>query len=208
MGIGALIWRIMYFSIEDNGSVAIRSRSGSGKSTLLGMLAGLDLNYMGDYYFNDKKLEKNREIMASYRLKHIGIVTQHYQLLSDRNCYDNVALPLRCLKISEKAIRIKVEEVMDLLNVQAFKDKYPHELSGGQCQRVAIARAVVKSPDILLADEPTESLDEASEYEVLNVLDDLVSRGQTLIVATHSDLVARHCTNSYEIVDKKIKQIR
>lgn len=194
--------------IESSSSVAIRGRSGSGKSTLLSILAGLDLNYTGDYYFKEMLLTKNREKMAAYRLKNIGIVTQNYRLLSDRHCYDNVAFPLRCLKLDEKTIRQKVHATMTLLDVLAFKDKYPQELSGGQCQRVAIARAIVKSPDILLADEPTGALDEESEYEVLKVLKFLLSKGQTLLVATHSDLVAQHCASVYEIQDYAIRRIR
>ncbi|WP_052315266.1 hypothetical protein [Desulfosporosinus youngiae] len=90
--------------------------------------AGLDLDYTGDYYFKEMKLPKSREEMAAYRLKHIGIVTQNYRLLSDRHCYDNVAFPLRCLKLDEKTIRQKVHETMTLLDVLAFKDKYPREL--------------------------------------------------------------------------------
>lgn len=202
------VFRNADFHIESSSSVAIRGRSGSGKSTLLSILAGLDLNYTGDYYFNGMLLTKNREKMAAYRLKHIGIVTQNYRLLSDRHCYDNVAFPLRCLKLDEKTIRQKVYATMTLLGVLAFKDKYPQELSGGQCQRVAIARAIVKSPDILLADEPTGALDEESEYEVLKVLNLLLSKGQTLLVATHSDLVAQHCASVYEIQDYAIRQIR
>lgn len=197
-----------YFNIASNQSVAIRGRSGSGKSTLLNILAGIDVKYTGEYYFNKKKLNKNIEEMAAYRLKHIGIVTQSYRLLSDRNCYDNIAFPLRCIKYDAKTIREKVESIMTLLDVHKYRDKYPHELSGGQCQRVAIARAVVKSPDILLADEPTGAMDEASEYEVLKVLDLLMSKGQSLIIATHSDLISQHCDSTYEIKDYEIKQIR
>jgi ABC-type lipoprotein export system ATPase subunit len=196
------------FNIAGSCSVAIKGRSGSGKSTLLSILAGLDLKYAGDYYFKEMKLQKDRGKMAVYRMRHIGIVTQNYRLLSDRHCYDNVAFPLRCLKLDEKTIREKVYETMTLLDVLMFKDKYPHELSGGQCQRVAIARAVVKSPDILLADEPTGALDEVSEYEVLKMLDLLLSKGQTLVVATHSDLVAQHCASTYEIRDYEIKRIK
>lgn len=146
--------------------------------------------------------------MAAHRLKHIGIVTQKYQLLSDRNCYDNIAFPLKCLKYDKNAIKDKVEEIMELLDLNEFKDRYPRELSGGQCQRIAIARAIVKSPDILLADEPTGALDKTSEYEILKVFDLLISKGQTLVVATHSDVVAKHCTLNYEIEDYKIKSIK
>lgn len=202
------VFRNADLNIAVSGSVAIKGRSGSGKSTLLSVLAGLDLNYTGDYYFNDRKLQKDREKMAAYRLRHIGIVTQNYRLLSDRRCYDNVAFPLRCLKLDEKTIRQRVYETMALLDVLDFKDKYPHELSGGQCQRVAIARAIVKSPDILLADEPTGALDEASELDVLKVLDFLLSKGQTLVVATHSDIVAQHCASAFEIRDYEIRRIK
>jgi ABC-type lipoprotein export system ATPase subunit len=190
--------------IERGSSVAIKGRSGSGKSTLLNILAGLDLDYLGDYYYQGKKLEKDSDKIAAYRLKHIGIVTQNYRLLSDRTCYDNVAFPLKCLKKDNRDIHDKVEAIMTLLDVQMFKNRYPNELSGGQCQRIAIARAMVKSPDILLADEPTGALDEASEHDVLKVLDLLIGEGQTLVIATHSDLIAQYCKYRYEIVNFKI----
>lgn len=202
------VFRDANFHIKKSSSVAIKGRSGSGKSTLLGILAGLDLNYTGAYYFRETILSKDRSKMAAYRLKHIGIVTQDYRLLSDRPCYDNVALPLRCLKLDKRTIHQQVQETMKLLDMFSFRDKYPEELSGGQRQKIAIARAIVKSPDILLADEPTGALDEESEIEILKVLDVLLSRGQTMLVATHSDLVAQHCTNVYEIKGYGIEQIR
>lgn len=202
------VFRDIDYNIDASCSISISGRSGSGKSTLLRMLAGLDLNYLGDYYFKRNKLEKNIEKMATHRLKHIGIVTQKYQLLSDRNCYDNIAFPLKCLKHDKKTIKNKVEEIMELLDLNEFKDRYPYELSGGQCQRIAIARAIVKSPDVLLADEPTGALDKDSEHEILKIFDLLISKGQTLVVATHSDVVAKHCTSNYIIEDYKIQSIK
>lgn len=193
-------------NIRKSSSVSITGRSGSGKSTLLRILAGLDNDYIGNYYFMNKLLDKSLESLAKYRLKHIGLVTQNYSLLADKTCYANIAFPLQCLKYGKKDMNSKVEEVLELLNLGELKKRYPYELSGGQCQRIAIARAIVKSPDILLADEPTGALDEKSEQEVLKVFDDLRRKGQTLVIATHSDVVAKKCAINYVIKNKIIAE--
>lgn len=196
------------YDMGDNSAVAIRGRSGSGKSTLLSIIAGLDLKYSGDYYFKQKLLSKDREDMADYRLQHIGIITQNYHLLTDRNVFNNIAFPLQCKKMKRNDILDKVRVTMDLLKLNDLQKKYPSQLSGGQCQRVAIARALVKNPDLILADEPTGALDETSEQEVLKVLSLLIEKGQRIIIATHSQQVADYCSAEYKISNYKLTQVR
>lgn len=196
------------FSIKNANSVVIRGRSGSGKSTLLRIIAGIDLNYSGQYLFQDEILRKNMRKMADYRLKHIGIVTQNYRLLSDRNVYNNIAFPLHCQGVNDKDVRKRVNSTMELLNLNSLQKKNPQQLSGGECQRVAIARAIIKNPDLIIADEPTGALDETSEREVLDALSVLNKNGHSLLIATHSDLVAGYCDNEYEIQHQKLVKIR
>ena len=199
------IFNGLNFDIEKGCSISITGRSGSGKSTLLRILAGLDIDFIGSYSYMGQRLCKNIDKMASFRMKSVGIVTQNYQLLLDRNCYDNVAFPLKCLKYDKKVIKEKVNTTIEMLNLTSLKYRYPQELSGGQCQRIAIARAIVKSPEILLADEPTGALDKASENEVLELFEMLIKQGQTIVIATHSDTVAKRCDINYMIDDYVLK---
>lgn len=196
------------FNIKNASSVVVRGRSGSGKSTLLRIIAGVDLNYSGDYLYKDKALVKDPKIMANHRLYHIGIVTQNYRLLSDRNVYNNIAFPLHCQGVNDKDVRKRVNSTMELLNLNSLQKKNPQQLSGGECQRVAIARAIIKNPDLIIADEPTGALDETSEREVLDALSVLNKNGHSLLIATHSDLVAGYCDNEYEIQHQKLVKIR
>lgn len=196
------------FHMAGHQSVAIRGRSGAGKSTLLGILAGVDVAYDGQYLYKGASLPKNIEAMAQHRLKNIGIITQSYNLLSDRSVFHNIALPLWCQKVGAEEVRARVASAMALLELSALKNRYPHQLSGGQCQRVAIARAIVKKPALILADEPTGALDETSEKEVLQALRRLIEGGQSMVVATHSDVVAQQCTCGYMIENRQLKRIR
>lgn len=196
------------FDIRESSTVALRGTSGSGKSTMLGIIAGLDVSYEGSYHYNGQLLLKNEKKMADYRLNNIGIVTQNYHLLSDRNVYNNIAFPLKCQKVKDTEIHNRVMDVMALLNLLELKDQYSRQLSGGQCQRVAIARAIVKNPAILLADEPTGALDEESEQEVLEALTMLKNEGQVIILSTHSQKVSNFCDSEYTIKNQKIFQVR
>ena len=135
-----------------------------------------------------------------------GMITQDYQLLHDRTCFDNIALPLKCLKEKHKETRKRTDEVMEILGITGYRFKYPHSLSGGQCQQVAIARALVKYPEVLIADEPTGALDAVSEQYVLDSLKKVLDENCTIIIATHSDAVAQWCDRVVEIKDHKIRK--
>jgi len=196
------------FGIQQQHSIAVRGRSGSGKSTLLNILSGLDLNYSGQYLLQGTILPKDSKRMAQYRLKNIGIITQNYQLLKDRNVFNNIAFPLRCQNIEENEVRNRVIEILELLDLKQLQKKFPKHLSGGESQRVAIARAIVKKPNLLIADEPTGALDEKSELEILKVFSLLQKQGQTMVIATHSQRVADSCDGEYLINNHKLECIR
>lgn len=142
------------FSVKEREFVAIIGRSGSGKSTLLHMIGGLDVPTAGEVYVDGKRLSgMNREQLAVFRRRKVGFVFQNYNLVPDLNVYDNVVLPI---ELDGKRIDWKfVREIMELLQIDEKAEALPGMLSGGQQQRVAIARAVAAKPSIILADEPT-----------------------------------------------------
>jgi ABC-type antimicrobial peptide transport system, ATPase component len=146
--------------------------------------------------------------MAQYRLKNIGIITQNYLLLNDRNVFNNIAFPLRCQNVAENEVRNRVIEALELLGLKELQNKFPKYLSGGESQRVAIARAIIKNPNLLIADEPTGALDEKSEEEVLEIFSFLQKQGQTMVIATHSQRVADSCDSEYLISNYKLEQLR
>ncbi|MCL1989408.1 MAG: ABC transporter ATP-binding protein [Defluviitaleaceae bacterium] len=199
------IFKDLNFQITNEKLIAIKGRSGSGKSTLLNLIAGTDLDYVGSYYFEGKKMSKKMDELSAFRLKHIGIVTQDYHLLTDRKVFDNIAISLNCQKKFNKSIiKEKVNDVLALLDIAHLKDKYPEALSGGEAQRVAIARALVKKPRLILADEPTGALDEETEDTILTVFQKLANQGNRIIIVTHSDKVADICEVTYTIKDYQI----
>jgi len=202
-----VLFENLSLKIENEKSLSIQGRSGAGKTTLLNIIAGLDIQYDGDYFFDGIKMLHKRNMMSDFRLKNIGIITQKYDLLNDRNVFNNVAITLHCLDENRKSVKSKVENALETVGMIDFKDKYPNELSGGESQRVAIARAIVKKPKILLADEPTGALDEETEEEVLKVFARLQKQGNKLVLVTHSSVVASICEVRYKVENKNIIQI-
>jgi len=200
-----IIFDGLNFLVADEKLVAIKGRSGSGKTSLLRIIAGLDFDYQGDYYLENLKTKKSEAEMSKIRLENIGIITQNYNLLMDRNVATNVGVALQCQgKVSKKVLNKKVDETLSLLGISHLKGKMPQELSGGEAQRVAIARALIKKPKIILADEPTGALDEETEEMMLHIFKELAERGNTIIIVTHSDKVAEICEKVYLIKDTQM----
>lgn len=185
--------------IDKSEIVAIMGPSGSGKTTLLNIAGGILKQSSGKYLFNNVPVEGNESEMAKFRSDHIGFILQHFALIKHRNILYNIALPLKYKNIEKKEIREKVVAVADSLGISSKLEMYPHMLSSGECQRVAIARAVVSKPNVILADEPTCSLDDDNKYEVLDILKKLNKNGITIIIATHNDAVARICDRTINI---------
>lgn len=196
------------FKVFKGDSIAIKGKSGCGKSTLLNILGGLIFFEEGEMLFNGTNISKLTENeWAEYRKKNISFVTQNFNLLDDRNVFDNIALPLQYIRMPKKEIRSRVEKVLHDLEIQHAMKKNISTLSGGERQRVAIARAIVKEPSILLADEPTGSLDEETEKSILKIFDELHHKGMTLIIVTHDDSVSSHCQYIYELHHKKLNYV-
>ncbi|WP_232202876.1 ATP-binding cassette domain-containing protein [Olsenella sp. oral taxon 809] len=185
---------------ERDGSVAIRGRSGAGKTTLLRMLAGLDADYDGEYRLDGILLPKSVRELVRIRQGTIGYVTQVPRLLTDRSVLDNVLLGLSHASHAVEEAGLLLERV----GLPLYQRKRAGRLSGGEAQRVALVQTLVRRPRILLADEPTGSLDEETERVILNLLVDLQSEGVRVVVASHSDLVADICGRSVWIREKRL----
>lgn len=201
-----VLFENLNFSLSDSTpSLAIMGRSGSGKTTLLNIIAGLDINYEGEYFFNHHLVYKTIDKMADLRLKNISIITQHYNLLNDRNVMENVLLGLRKKSVQSKS---KAMDYLKMVGLEDYAHKKIKHLSGGECQRVAIARAMSKEPTLLIADEPTGALDEETERIVLNIFQELKRKGTKIIIATHSKEVSKSCEQVMVIKDKKLKAVK
>jgi putative ABC transport system ATP-binding protein len=193
------------FEIQKGEFVAIMGPSGCGKSTLLNILGLLDNPSSGSYYFLGKDVSKSTERQrASMRKHNIGFVFQNFNLIDELTVFENVELPLIYLGMPSKERRIRVEEVLNQMQIGHRAKHFPLQLSGGQQQRVAVARAVIAKPALILADEPTGNLDSAHGEEVMNLLNDLNVNGTTIIMVTHSQRDAEYSQRVIRLFDGQI----
>lgn len=192
------------FSIEDGEFVAVIGTSGSGKTTLMNMLGGLDIPTEGGVWIRGNSLrDMEPEGRTVFRRRNIGFVFQQYNLVPVLSVYENLVLPLRLdgTEIDEALL----EEITGLLGIREMLERLPDTLSGGQQQRVAIARALMAKPAILLADEPTGSLDSVTSMDVMGLLKSCASRfHQTVIVVTHQEEVAQMADRIIRLEDGRI----
>ena len=187
-------------------SLAVMGPSGSGRSTLLNLVAGLDRPSGGEVTVGGERVDKLSETgLARFRRRQIGMIFQFFNLLDDMTVLDNVLLPAQLAGMPTARARARAGELLTALRIGSHRNAYPARLSGGERQRVAIARALVNRPALLLADEPTGALDTATGEEIGELLLDLNSSGQTLILVTHNpDLAARYARRVIEIVDGRV----
>ncbi|MFE0208300.1 ABC transporter ATP-binding protein [Streptomyces sp. NPDC058985] len=177
-------------------AVAVMGPSGSGKSTLLNMVAGLDRPTSGRVVVHGEDLEGlGEKELALFRRRRIGMIFQFFNLLDDLPALDNVALAAQLTGTPAKAARKRALELLGELGIADRKDIYPAALSGGERQRVAVARALMNRPALLLADEPTGALDSRSGDQVMDLLIDLNTIGQTLLMVTHDERLAMRCAS-------------
>jgi putative ABC transport system ATP-binding protein len=187
-------------------SLAVMGPSGSGKSTLLNLIAGLDRPTSGEVWVGGERVDKLSETgLAMFRRRQVGMIFQFFNLLDDMTVADNVLLPAQLAGMRAAKARARCDELLAALRIGQHANAYPARLSGGERQRVAIARALVNRPALLLADEPTGALDTATGEAIGELLLDLNSSGQTLIVVTHNpDLAARYARRVVQIVDGRV----
>lgn len=190
--------------VQEKEMLALIGKSGSGKSTILNIISGIDLTDSGNYVFEKEDITRKKgDAMTLFRRKNIGIVMQHFALVEDMDCFENIALPLRLEKVNKREIYNRVGEVANKLGIADKLKKLPRELSGGEAQRVAIARAIINKPKLILADEPTGALDEENSLKIMEIFKQLNDEGITLIVVTHDPEVAAKCRRTIWIKDGK-----
>jgi putative ABC transport system ATP-binding protein len=177
-------------------AVAVMGPSGCGKSTLLNMIAGLDRPTAGRVVVRGESVgELSEKGLALYRRRHIGMIFQFFNLIDDLSALDNVALAAQLTGTPARQARRRALELFEELEIADRARAYPAVLSGGERQRVAVARALMNRPALLLADEPTGALDSRAGEQVMDLLLDLNQIGQTLILVTHDERLARRCAS-------------
>jgi lipoprotein-releasing system ATP-binding protein len=197
--------------ITENEFVAITGPSGSGKSSLLYLLGLLDLPTEGEVLIRGRATAHMSEEERAYaRLSTLGFVFQFHFLLPEFSALENVALPMRALgRMSRTQMRSRAAELLDALGLAEHLHKRPDQLSGGQRQRVAVARSLANDPPVILADEPTGSLDSASSEQVFRILRDLVDqRGKTIVAVTHDIGLAERMDRRIQLIDGEITSDR
>ncbi|WP_129713863.1 ABC transporter ATP-binding protein [Pedobacter sp. SYP-B3415] len=173
--------------------VALMGPSGSGKSTLMNILGCLDTPSKGDYILNGTNVSQmSDDALAEVRNKEIGFVFQTFNLLPRSTSLDNVALPLIYAGANRKEREARAAKALENVGLGNRMDHKPNELSGGQRQRVAVARALINDPSIILADEPTGNLDTKTSIEIMGLLEEIHSKGNTIILVTHEEDIAQH----------------
>jgi len=205
---GELIYALRDVSlrIHRNEYVAIMGPSGSGKSTLMNLIGCLDTPSSGQYFFNGELVSKMDDVdLAAIRNQQIGFVFQTFNLLPRSDALRNVELPLIYAGVSKSERHDRAVQALDHVGLSDRMTHRPNELSGGQRQRVAIARALVTNPSIILADEPTGNLDTRTGQEIMRLFEELWKQGNTIILVTHEEDIARHAARIIRVRDGRIE---
>lgn len=194
------------FEVNKGEFVGIMGASGSGKSTLLNCIATIDNVTAGNIYIDNKDITKmNEDDLANIRKHSIGFIFQDLNLLDTLSGRDNIALALSISGVNQKEIDKKINSIANHLSIQNLLEKYPYEMSGGQKQKIACARAIATNPALILADEPTGSLDSKSSRIFLESLEDLNKNlNATILMVTHDAFTASYCNRILFIKDGKV----
>ena len=194
------------FDVEEGEFLGIMGASGSGKTTLLNCISTIDNISSGHIYLDNQDItEIKEEDIAKFRRENLGFIFQDFNLLDTLTIEENIALILTINRMPEKEIDKKVREIAQKLEIQDILNKYPYQVSGGQKQKCASARAIVNSPKIILADEPTGSLDSKSARQLLEVMESMNKQMKaTILMVTHDPLSASYCDKILFLKTEKI----
>ena len=188
--------------------VSIIGPSGSGKSTMMNIIGCLDVADAGQYLLDGLPIESYTENqLAKIRNEKIGFVFQQFNLIQKLSAEENVELPLIYQKVPRAERQARVKEALEKVNLYQRAKHLPTELSGGQQQRVAIARAIVTRPKLILADEPTGALDSKTSREIIDIFHDLHRQGNTIVLITHDNNIAREAERAIHILDGQISEV-
>ena len=190
-------------------TIAILGQSGSGKSTFLSTMSGIDELDEGLIEFNGVELSNlTQDEMTKFRGKNIGIIFQQFHLLSHLTALENVSLPMEIQGSQAKEAKNKALELLSAVGLEDRVDHFPSQLSGGEKQRVAIARSLILDPPLLLADEPSGSLDEDTGQNIMDLIFSLASkRGRTLVLVTHNQELAKRCEKVYLLEHGQLRDV-
>jgi len=191
-------------TIEKGGFTAIIGSSGSGKSTLLHIIGGVDLPTSGKVYLEGQDVyAQSNEKLAIFRRRQVGLIYQFHNLIPTLNVIENITLPI--LMDKRKVNEERLNDLLNMLGLQERKNHLPNQLSGGQQQRVSIGRALMNAPAVMLADEPTGSLDSRNGHEIIKLLKESNKKyGQTLLLVTHDENIALQADRIIGITDGKV----
>ncbi|MCD8342407.1 MAG: ABC transporter ATP-binding protein [Clostridiales bacterium] len=195
--------------IDDGEFVSIIGPSGSGKSTLMNIIGCLDIADSGEYLLDGTPIEDYTENeLAQIRNRKIGFVFQSFNLISKLTSEENVELPLIYQGVKATERRVRVADALERVGLTKRAKHLPTELSGGQQQRVAVARAIVTRPSLILADEPTGNLDSKTSVEIMQLFHELHEQGNTIVLITHNDEIARQASRVVHILDGHLSEVQ
>ncbi|MCK4868062.1 MAG: ATP-binding cassette domain-containing protein [Alphaproteobacteria bacterium] len=203
-GTGPEVLREVTFTLKPGSFHFLTGRSGAGKSSLLKLMYLAHRPSRGLVTLFDEDIATLARNRLPFVRRRVGVVFQEFRLLNHLSAFDNVALPLRVAGVKESTIRKHVDELLSWTGLGDHMDARPPTLSGGQQQRVAIARAMANDPPILVADEPTGSLDSVTAASVLRVFEALVAQGKTVLLVTHDRDIASRATRAVTLADGEI----
>ena len=196
------ILKDLNFKVNKGGYISIIGTSGAGKSTLLNVISTLEKEYSGNVFYENKDIRDYNDVeISKLRNKKIGFIFQNFNILEDFTVIENIMLPGRLTKIDEMELKKKALELINKFELDLTINQYPNELSGGEKQRVAIARALINKPKIIFADEPTGNLDSRMSIEISNILSKLNQEGQTIVMVTHNQELAKSSNKILELND-------